>query len=222
MENISKRHVELPSSEGVNDLTPQDQLIYLGIRSYMNKDTLKAFPSQQAIADRVGCCRNTVIKSIKNLIDKEYIKVEKDGKKSIYTFNKFKQFEPFSYEFLEDRDNSFIQRALLASSQQYMYDKESGVGKIKYTKMELAQKINMPYSTLVRITRELSDKNIIETSDKKELLFNLNKYHQGIVTALLNHENRLDENEMRIQQLEKELAELKNRLDNKPSKEIII
>lgn len=40
MENKEKRHIELPTSEGINDLTPQDQLVYLGLRSYMNKNTM--------------------------------------------------------------------------------------------------------------------------------------------------------------------------------------
>ena len=97
MENKEKRHIELPSTEGINDLTPQDQLIYLGIRSFMNKDTMKAFPSQKTIADRVGCCEKTVRKCIQNLVDKEYIEIEKQGRKQIYKFNELKQFEPFSY-----------------------------------------------------------------------------------------------------------------------------
>lgn len=90
MEESTKRHIELPSDEGINDLTPQDQLVYLGIRSYMNKDTLKAWPSQSTIAQRIGCCDKTVRKCIKNLVDNNYIKVEKEGKKLIYTFNKLK------------------------------------------------------------------------------------------------------------------------------------
>ena len=143
MEEINKRHIELPSTEGINDLTPQDQLIYLGIRSFMNKDTMEAFPSQKTIGEKVGCCDKTVRKCIQNLVDKDYIKVRKEGKKQIYIFNKLKQFEPFSYEFLEDRSITFTQRALLASTQQHMKNKESGVGIIKYSKMELAKLINI-------------------------------------------------------------------------------
>jgi DNA-binding MarR family transcriptional regulator len=230
MENETKRHIELPSTEGINDLTPQDQLIYLGIRSYMNKDTMKAFPSQKSIADRVGCCEKTVRKCIQNLVDKEYIEIEKEGRKQIYKFNKLKQFEPFSYEFLEDRNITFTQRALLASSQQYMKDKETGKGIIKYSKMELAELINMPYSTLVKATRELANKNIINTtklpSGKQQMEFALEKYHQGIVKVLLNHEQRIENNEediselkAQIQALTKEVKELKK---NQYTDEIII
>lgn len=218
MENNEKRHIELPSTEGINDLTPQDQLIYLGIRSFMNKDTMKAFPSQKSIADRVGCCEKTVRKCIQNLVDKEYIEIEKQGRKQIYKFNKLKQFEPFSYEFLEDRSITFTQRALLASSQQYMKEKESGKGIIKYSKMELAELINMPYPTLIKATRELANKDIINTtklpSGKQQMEFALEKYHQGIVKVLLNHEQRIENSEDRISILENQVKQLTEELNN--------
>lgn len=222
MENKEKRHIELPSTEGINDITPQDQLVYLGLRSYMNKDTMQAFPSQESVSKRIGCCRNTLRKCIKNLIDKEYIKiVGKQGRNQIYQFNKLKQFEPFSYEFLEDRNITFTQRALLASSQQYMKEKETGTGIIKYSKMELAELINMPYPTLVKATRELANKDIINTtklpSGKQQMEFALEKYHQGIVKVLLNHEQRIENTEDKVlilentvKQLQEEIEKLKN------------
>ena len=230
MENKEKRHIELPSTGGINDITPQDQLVYLGLRSYMNKDTMQAFPSQESVAQRIGCCRNTLRKCIQNLIDKEYIKiVGKQGRNKIYQFNKLKQFEPFSYEFLEDRSISFTQRALLASSQQYMKNKNSGTGVIKYSKMELAELINMPYSTLVKATRELADKDIISTtklpSGKQQMEFALEKYHQGIVKVLLNHEQRIENTEDKVYILENTVKQLKEeiqKLKNLKSENYII
>ena len=199
MENSNKRHIELPSTEGINDLTPQDQLVYLGLRSFMNKDTMEAFPSQTVVAERIGCCRNTISKCVKNLIDKNYLSIRKDGRKIVYKFNKLKQFEPFSYDFISDSSLSFTQKALLTSTQQYMYDKESGIGKTSYSKKELAEKINMPYPTVVKTTRELQDKDIMQLvtlqnkdlttgCNKQEMQFNFQKYHQGIVKVLLKHE----------------------------------
>lgn len=228
MENKEKRHIELPSTEGINDITPQDQLVYLGLRSYMNKDTMQAFPSQESVAQRIGCCRNTLRKCIQNLIDKEYIKiVGKQGRNKIYQFNKLKQFEPFSYEFLEDRSISFTQRALLASSQQYMQNKDTGTGVIKYSKMELAELINMPYPTLVKATKELANKDIINTtklpSGKQQMEFVLEKYHQGIVKVLMNHEQRIENNEDRISALENQVRLLQEELiKERKNQEIIL
>lgn len=233
MENSNKRHIELPSTEGINDLTPQDQLVYLGLRSFMNKDTMEAFPSQTVVAERIGCCRNTVSKCVKNLVDKNYLSIRKEGRKIIYKFNKLKQFEPFSYDFISDSSLSFTQKALLTSTQQYMYDKESGIGKTSYSKKELAEKINMPYPTVVKATRELQDKDIMQLvtlqnrdlttgCNKQEMQFNFQKYHQGIVSVLLNHEERIENNELlmsevldRLEQLEKENELLKGELKKK-------
>ena len=220
MEKEIKRHIELPTTEGISDITPQDQLVYLGIRSFMNKDTLEAFPSQETIAERVGCCRNTVRKCIQNLIEKDYLKIRTEGRKQIYIFNKLKQFEPFSYEFLEDKSKSFTKRATLAATQRYMTGKETGVGKVTYTKMELAKLINTPYSTLVRTLRELTEDGLIVNeklpSGQQQMQFQLEKYHQGIVKVLLNHEQRIENTEediselkAQIQALSKEVKELK-------------
>lgn len=45
-----------------------------------------------------------------------------------------------------------------------MKEKETGKGIIKYSKMELAELINMPYPTLVKAARELANKDIISTT----------------------------------------------------------
>lgn len=233
MENSNKRHIELPSTEGINDLTPQDQLVYLGLRSFINKDTMESFPSQKEVANLIGCCDKTVRKCIKNLIDKEYIKTRRKGRQIVYIFNRLKQFEPFSYDFISDSSLSFTQKALLTSTQQYMYDKESGIGKTSYSKMELAEKINMPYPTLVKATRELQNKKILQIvplkskdfitrCNRQEMQFVFQKYHQGIVSVLLNHEERIENNELlmsevldRLEQLEKENELLKVELKKK-------
>ena len=216
MEKEIKRHIELPTTEGISDITPQDQLVYLGIRSFMNKDTLEAFPSQETIAERVGCCRNTVRKCIQNLVEKDYLKIRIEGRKQIYIFNKLKQFEPFSYEFLEDKSKSFTKRATLAATQRYMTGKETGVGKVTYTKMELAKLINTPYSTLVRTLRELTEDGLIVNeklpSGQQQMQFQLEKYHQGIVKVLLNHEERIENNEDRISKLENQVRLLQEEL----------
>lgn len=227
MEKEIKRHIELPTTEGISDITPQDQLVYLGIRSFMNKDTLEAFPSQETIAERVGCCRNTVRKCIQNLVEKDYLKIRIEGRKQIYIFNKLKQFEPFSYEFLEDKSKSFTKRATLAATQRYMTGKETGVGKVTYTKMELAKLINTPYSTLVRTLRELTEDGLIVNkklpSGQQQMQFQLEKYHQGIVKVLLNHEERIENNEDRISILENQVRLLQEELiKERKSKEIKI
>lgn len=211
MENKNIQYVQLPSQGDISDISPQDQLVYLGIRSFMNKDTFEAFPSQKLVADLIGCCDKTVRASVKNLIEKDYLKIRKEGRKIIYTFNKLKQFEPFSYEFLKNRDYSFSEKALLASSQRYMFDKESYIGKVGYSKMELAQKINMSYPTVARLTASLQNKGALTLKNKvneltnqksQEMEFHFSKYDQLVVGMLLNHEDEIEELKKRISTLE--------------------
>jgi hypothetical protein len=99
-----------------------------------------------------------------------------------------------------------------------MKEKESGKGIIKYSKMELAELINMPYPTLVKATRELANKDIINTtklpSGKQQMEFALEKYHQGIVKVLLNHEQRIENSEDRISILENQVKQLTEELNN--------
>jgi TolA-binding protein len=82
--------------------------------------------------------------------------------------------------------------------------------------MELAEKINMPYSTLARTTNELVKKDIMSlqkiASGKQEMQFNFERYNQGIVRVLLNHEERLDETEIKMQQMASELDSLRKEI----------
>lgn len=216
MEN-KERFVQLPKGEEVlKDITPQDQLIYLAIRSFMNKDTMECFPSLDTIAERAGASVPTIRKCIKNLQDKDYLKVIKTGRSQKYRFNKLKQFEPFSYDFLNNKDLSFTNKAFLAAAQTYMYDKESGTGKISYNKMELAEKINMSYRSVVKNTNELVKKDIMSlqkiASGKQEMQFNFERYNQGIVRVLLNHEERIDENEYEIRQMKEQMEQMRREL----------
>lgn len=219
------RFIQLPSGEEIiNDITPQEQLIYLGIRSFMDKKTMIAFPSLEQLSEIIGASIPTIRKGIKSLEKKDYIKINKERKKHTYKFNKLKQFEPFSYDFLKNDKLTFTQKAVLASSQQFMYDKQSGTGKINYSKMELANKINMPYSTLARTTNELAKKDILDIvklESGPQMQFNLEKYHQGIVKVLLNHEERLESNEERISALENQIKVLQEELAKKNEGKII-
>jgi DNA-binding HxlR family transcriptional regulator len=102
-----------------------------------------------------------------------------------------------------------------------MTGKETGVGKVTYTKMELAKLINTPYSTLVRTLRELTEDGLIVNeklpSGQQQMQFQLEKYHQGIVKILLNHEERIEAHEERIEANEDDIQILKT--ENKEFRE---
>ena len=82
---MNKQHIQLPNNmTHTKVLTPRDLLIYVCIKSFMNKDTLESFPSLTTIAKLSGISRPTIIKSIKLLESEKYISVRKEGRKNIY------------------------------------------------------------------------------------------------------------------------------------------
>lgn len=219
MEN--KQHVQLPNNMSLN---PQDLLIYLNIKRYMNKDTKEAFPSLETISKHSGASIPTIRKCIKRLEDNNYIKIRKEGRKNIYQFLKYDEFEPFSYEFLDKEDLTFTEKSYIAASQQYMF-KENGFGKVTYTNKEIAEKINMSESTISRCNKSLEKKeymSIIETNSKdletgikiKEKIFYLNELGQAIIFALKNHEDRILENTQKIKEQQEEMDDIKKQLSS--------
>jgi len=212
MEN-SKQFVQLPSTEESSDLNPRDKLIYLSIRRFMNKETKAAYPSLTTISKVSGASINTVRTSIKTLEAKDYFKIIKEGRSQRYKFNELKKFEPFSYDFLDNQDLTFTEKAYIVASQQYMFKDVEGVGKISYSNKELSEKINMPESTISKTNRILARKNYltlikyesrnIETGCNTDTkLFRLNELGQAVIWTLENHEDRITDNENRITKLE--------------------
>lgn len=217
-----KRHIQLPNNMTEN-LKPADLLIYLDIKRNMNNETKESFPSLETISKRTGASIPTIRKCINNLEEAGYIEIRKEGRKNIYKFLKYKEFEPFSYEFLDNQNLSFTEKAYIAASQQYMF-KEDGFGKTTFTNKELAKRINMSESSVSRCNKSLEKKDylsIIETDVKdletglkiKEKVFYLNELGQAVIFALKNHEDRINTHEDKINEIAKRLAllELENR-----------
>ena len=222
------KHVQLPNDMTTDaNLTPQDLLIYVAIKRYMNKDTKEAFPSLQTICAKSGASVNTVRKCIANLEREKYFTITKGGRKNIYTFSDYKKFEPFSYDFLDKEDLTFTEKAYIIASQQYMYKDEQGFGKITLSGQDLSKKINMPESTISKCNKSLTAKDylsIIKCNKRdqetgvviQEKIFHLDELGQAVLWALHNHEERISNNEKtlnlaldEITKLKAELAELK-------------
>ena len=223
---MNKQHVQLPNNM-TPILTPQDLLVYISIKRYMNNETKEAFPSLQTIAEKCGASIPTIRKCIKRLEEGKYIEVTKKGRSQIYKFLKYNNFEPFSYEFLDKEDLSFTEKAYQLASQQYQF-KENGMRKISMSNKELAEKINMSESTISRCNKSLEAKGYLDIIKAKkhesgitinEKFFHLDELGQAIVFTLQNHEERLNKTEQNIENLMKDMSivlkenkELKERL----------
>ena len=80
------QHVQMPNIDSSSGLEPKDQLIYVAIKSFMNGKTKLCCPSLSTIAAKVGASINTVRSSIDRLVESGYVKTERSGRKTLYTF----------------------------------------------------------------------------------------------------------------------------------------
>nr|DAM35120.1 MAG TPA: helix-turn-helix domain protein [Bacteriophage sp.] len=206
----NNQHVQLPVTEEKSDLRPKDQLIYLSIKRFMNKDTHQAFPSLEKLKQVSGASIPTIRDSIQKLVDTNYISVTREGRKNIYTFNTYKNFEPFSYEFLDNESLSFNEKAFIVATQKYMYKEEEGLGKIGYSNRKLADLISMTEGSIRKYNNSLKDKELLTYDIQKDgttvKVYHLDKMLQNIIWVLANHEKRISD-------IEKENAELKSKFE---------
>lgn len=221
----NKQHIQLPNDmTKKGNLKPKDLLIYVCIKKFMNKNTKEAFPALTTLADLSGISVPTIRKSIKLLEKNKYITIRKEGRKNIYKFNPYKNFEPFSYNFLEKKDLDTNEKAIIIASQQKMFKDVQGYGKITISDSKLAEEFNISYRTLMRVNKSLEAKgylDIIKTSKKdkmtglyiNEKLYHLNDLEQAIVFTLQKHEDRLEGHDKEIKEHDKEIKTMKYQLD---------
>lgn len=213
-----KKHSQVPNDMAKDGVSPREQLIYAVLHSYDNPEH-KVFPSLDKLAERSQLSIPTVRASLKMLEDAGYIKIEKKGRKNYYTFSKYLNFEPFSDEFLDNKDITPTTKAYLVAAQQFMYKDVEGLGKLAYSNRVMSEHINMPESSIRKCNKELEKKNYLTVIKNASLgdtkIFNLNDLGQAIIWALQNHEERITQNTEKVADLEKRMEVLEKQLKSK-------
>lgn len=188
----------------------------------MNEQTMEAYPSYATITQETKAAAATIKKCVDNLVREHYLSTRKEGKKIVYKFNNKKQFEPYSYEFLDRRDLTFTEKAYIVATQQFMFkDGDSEIGKISYTNKELSALINMPESTISKNNRSLETKGLLEGASLPAKQFKLRELDQLFVWKFKEQDEKIQQNTNKISALEKHVAELEKALasKNKDTKE---
>lgn len=216
MENQFVIYPHPENCEPQPDLDPKDKLIYLAIRRYMNSKTLESFPSYAEITRVTGAAAKTIKKSVDNLVKEGYLEVRKSGRKIVYKFNNKKQFEPFSYDFLDKPDLTFTEKSYIVAAHQYMY-KEDNEGKISYTNKELSNLIHMPESTISKCNRSLEAKGYLEGASEFIKRFPQHKLNLIFIEKFKEQDERLNKHDADINLLKKEIEQLKE--ENKALRE---
>lgn len=203
MEN-SKKHIQLPNNMIKKDgLEPKDLLIYMSIKTHMGYESKECYPSLATISKNSGYSINTIRKSIEVLVENKYISIRKEGRKNVYKFNPYKNFEPFSDEFLESDKLETNEKAYMIAAQQFLIKDQKGIGKTTYSNEELADKLNISSKTISRMDKSLEKKgflNIIKTNKKdpitglflNEKFFHLDELGQAVIWTLQKHENDIE------------------------------
>ena len=221
MEQVEEQtHVQLPNNATKDsELTAKDWLIYLYIKSYKKSPNAEIFPSLEVLHQRSGASINTIRKCIQNLVDAGKIRVIKKGRSNYYEFlDKYDKFEPFSNEFLDKKDLTFLEKAQLVVSQQYLFkNPETGDGVTNYSNRQLAEIIKMPESTIRKNLNSLINKGYVEIKEvkdeftglvTKQKIYHLTKLEQAIVFILKNHEDRLNSHEEELNNQKEKLEQL--------------
>lgn len=149
------QHTEVPNELtkmklSIDDKKPilkqGDKLIYALIRMHMDNTTRKAFPSIDTIRKYAHCRKKVVLEAIERLKDAGLIEISStklpNGKVSnLYEIKKTEfdaSFERFTPEFLKD-DLAFHLKEYLMDSQQYMLDKDKGIGNVSQSNLTIAK-----------------------------------------------------------------------------------
>lgn len=222
---MNKQHTQLPNKMlETQQLLPKDLLIYVTIKRHMNNKTKEAFPSLDTIVKESKVSKSTVIKCVEKLKNANYISVRKEGRKNVYKFNPYKNFEPFSYEFLDSKELTSNVKSYILGMQEHLFKDEIGVGSTSYSDHDIAEKLNLDVRTVVKYNNILEEKGFLDiiktdkvnqekglTIDQK--VFNLSKLGQDIIWVLKNHEERIEENTKTAEIILKENKKLNERLN---------
>ena len=66
----SNQFVILPKKENGELLQKYEILVYVAIRRFMNKTTMKAYPSLDRISKDTGISKATILKTVKDIVKK--------------------------------------------------------------------------------------------------------------------------------------------------------
>lgn len=238
---LDNRKISLTDNENEQRiLEPGDKVIYAAIRRYMNEDSRECYPSIQKIKEKTHCGQSKVVGAIDRLVDAGFIKKSQkkapNGKyTNFYYFPKTefdKHFEMFTDEFL-DLDMPINIKEYYMDIQQYLYDKDSGVGKCSFNNTSLAAKLGISVPSVKKYNTYLIEHGYLEEestnkTDEAGLVvvqknFNLTGLQQAalwvkaVTETVQRHDEdiedlkeRMSEIEKKNQALEKELSLYRN------------
>ena len=222
---MDNKHAQVPNQLFNDTLEFGDKLVYAQIRKYVNKDTLQCYPRLDTIANDCQLSIKTVKLAVDRLEKAGLLTVYKrKGTSSIYKFHKLEDgFERFSEEFLNNKNISPKAKAYYIELQQHLYlNENTRTNDTTYSNAEIAKLLGLSVNTVKKYNTELIRNDILHETQlmvksdagfcltKKS--FDLDKLGQAMLYKLKEHEEKLDEHDQKLNTLELENTELRNRI----------
>ena len=227
------KHIEIPNEliklKRDNKLEQGDQVIFAAIKKYMNRDTRECFPSITTIAKNLKCSRTKVLSAIDRLCECNLLQ-KKTGKgvQNTYIFLRSdwdNYFEMFTEDFLRI-DMPLNVKEYYMGIQQFLYNKETGVGTCLYSNTILAEKLGISVPSIKKYNAYLIENGFLTeevTSECDEAglpivqkNFNLSSLQQAalwvkaVTEAVQKHEEDIEDLKKKVANLEKELSLYRN------------
>lgn len=220
-EKITPQHVVVDNDSFKKNLSQNELLVYVMLKTCMDKDTLIAYPKQSTLQELTGLSIPTIKKCLENLEKKNEIKILRNEKLHRYKFNEHSDtYEMYSYEFLKEIDLKKDLKAFLIAMQPIMYKNDiPGVGKVTLPTTEIAHITGLSEDTILRKNRELMRLGICEeipcntmSGEKgRMLMYGLMKIGQEFVTV----RNQVIENTEDIKNIKEDMKDLQKIIKHK-------
>lgn len=225
------QHIEVPH-ELVNlkrqgKLEQGDQVIFAAIKKYMKNESRECYPSITTIAKDLKCSRSKIISAINRLCECNLLKKTCGplGSHNTYVFTRTEfdnYFEMFTKEFLLI-DMPLNIKEYYMGIQQFLYGKETGVGRCSFSNVQLAEKLGISVVSVKKYNTYLINNGFLEeeTTSKTDASglpiiqknFNLNGLQQAALWVKAVTE-QITMNTADIEDMKDEISSLRKELEN--------
>lgn len=230
------KHTEIPQNFDWTQLEWCDQLVFAQIKRFMNKDSRTCYPSMETIKEKTDLSVRFINDSIHRLEEFGLIQVtRRKGTSNLYYFPpETDQFEMFSEEFLDMKLPPKVKEYYM-KIQKTLYDKDQQVATTHYNDSELSKitgiskptvkKYNLILEQSGYMTSKLTNYKDEAGLTIRELSFDMQKLGQfglwikAITEQVVSNTDDIQELRANYNDLQKEVKELRRRLDIKEGKE---
>lgn len=199
------------------ELDKKCMFLYAVLLTYTNKITKQCYPSLETLGRDTDSSKPTVIKRLKVLEDKGYIKIDSGGngrKSNVYTLLRtpkiLKDREEYTINFIKNSNLSVNDKIFcIMTYPNADKNKTTGEGIIKNMSIQdISNKCCMTAPTVRKIVKSLVDKKYLELNNK-DIIIDYN----ALELAVLFLSEQMENTQNKIKEQQNEIIKLKEQVD---------